>query len=666
MGERRVGGILVPYNVRDKKRTWWNERSEFALRMFAPHPLFAVHSLAERLWGRAGTLDLGSFKSLPEGLYVEADVDEGPSGDYILELALSGDGAWSSGTMPHLVKMDGGMYVSRWPIVEGSVLHWGLAGSWRGTSVAHVRALVTEPILEDDGVVLERSIWVMPENQGQGTGHQSGSLGAGAPGHQPEHASGNAPGHSGNPQPAPVITPVAGNGDLAAIRQEIAAIREVVQNPAMRAVPAGSMLPVANIQVSSQWDDIGLLPMLLRDQHMRFAAPFMGRPFARDEEFMRALVEKAGQIYGAQEKAGVMGGDYMRAIDAVSYDMMHRKVPYLRANEVMQATLAGSGDEWVPTLLSSVAYHAFRLESKVLGLFPSFQMPSNPFDFPTLDTGLNLRRRVLETTDRAQMSIPTSTFPDSKPTTGKITFTAGKIGGLSMMSREWFEDGGLSVANEMATAFARAGGATIDDVLLNGDEQTGATNISHYGAAPTGTPYDGYLVLDGLRKIAVGNSDSADETDATLDADSIIQGMKLMGARGRLAVDKTKLAVICDPGVHWKMLPLTNFVTMDKVGTLASILTGMVGVWYGVSTVISDQLEYLTSSENRMPSTHDGVDGQFLIVNRDLIKIGYRRQVEVEQGPIQHTEGYVMSWSVRLDIQAMEAGAVADIVDITV
>ncbi len=641
--------------------------SEFALRMFAPHPLFVAHNLVEGMWGRAGTLDFNSFRRDAAGLYVEADVDEGQLGDYLIDLARRGEAAWSSASMPHLIRKETNGYVKLWPIVEGSVLPVGMAGSLPGTTVAHVRSLVQEPIRVGDEVMLERSVLVMPGNRGQGlgVGHQSDHPSSGAPGHQPEHPSGNAPGHNVNPAPVSV-TPVAGNGDLAALRNEIANLRAAVENPPTRQLPAGSTLPQANIQVSSRWDDIGLLAMLLRDQHTRFAAPYLGRPFVRDEEFMRAIVDKSARIYGEQEKAGVFGGDYMRAIDAPAYDMIHQKVPYLRANEAMQSTLAGSGDEWVPTLLSSVAYHAFRHESKVLALFPSFQMPSNSFDWPTLDTSLNLRRRVLELTDRAQVSLPTSPFPDSKPATSKVTFTAGKIGGLSIMSREWFEDAGLSVANEMATAFARAGAATIDDMLLNGDEQTGATNISHYGVAPAGTAYDGYLAFDGLRKIAADNSDNANETDATLDDESILQGMKLMGARGRLALDKTRLACVMDPGVHWKLVPLVEFQSLEKVGALASILTGMVGVWYGVSTIVSDELEYLTTATNRVPSTHAGVDGQLVIVNRDVIKVGYMRQVQVEQGPIMHTDSYVMSWSVRMDIKAMEAGAVANITDITV
>ena len=69
----------------------------------------------------------------------------------------------------------------------------------------------------------------------------------------------------------------------------------------------------------------------------------------------------------------------MRAIDTKAYEALHRYFPHLRANEAMSSTGANIGDELVPPLLHSMAYHYYRRESNVLGLFESFQMPSQPF-----------------------------------------------------------------------------------------------------------------------------------------------------------------------------------------------------------------------------------------------------------------------------------------------
>jgi len=643
MAGRRIGGTVVPFHRKDKYNTWWDGDSQFNLDLFPTKPVFLAHNLREI--GLAGTIDNAAFAIRGDGLYAEADVNEGRLGDAVLALVSSGSGAWSSGTMPHLIRTDTNTgYVSQWPIVECSVCHVDEAGSWPGTTtVQHVRKFLDEQqAVEIRSAAyldqqLKRSQWVMEQSNGNNT---------------------QAPANNGQQQQAPAQQDQVQQtlGHLSTALANMANrfdnldhnIRALQDQPAQQlpVSPPPAQQPV--IEVSSKYDDVSLFGMLFRSEHQRLAAAKQGRAYRYDEEFMRAIVDKMQD----GELSRVDGG--IRAIDADARATWENKLPHLRANEAMQSTLANSGDELVPTLLSSVAYYEFRLQSRVLGLLPTFQMPSQPYDYPTIASGPKFRL-ASEATDKTQANIGTSRLTTGKPTTDAVQFSAGEIGVLSLVSQTLMEDSGLMVADVLAQQFARNAARDIDYVLLNGDERTAATNISHT-ADPSSTAYDLVLALDGLRRIAQAASDNVGV--GTIATGSITALQAAMGNRGIIGTDIQNLVCVVDPGFYYKLLGLSDFQTMEKVGERATLLTGQVGGWYGIPVVVSDELEY-TAATGLVPEAHNGTKGQCVLFHRGLNMVGYRRNLQYEQGTVPHTGLYAMSATVRLDLQAMEAGSVA-------
>lgn len=631
----------MPFNLRDKYETWWNRLSDFALDLFPSHPLFYRHLLGSSNFMRGGLIT--RFEVRNEGLYAEASVDDNEHGLRILKLIDDGVGAWSSGTLPHLIKVNAGGYVRRWPIVEGSVVHRNEAGSLpHTTTVSHIRSIFNGVDLPDDNnVQLVRSVLIMPENNGN------------------------------NPQNPPAPAPVAPQVDLSPvldglsdIRTRLTALEEASQeSPPLRQMPENQPPPTTpSISVGSEYDDVSLWGMLFYDQQKQARAGSKNVLHRREERFMRAIVDKMAQVYAFEEK---QHGDFplerwetspVRCVDSEAYEAWHKKVPHLRANEAMQSTLAGSGDELVPTLLSSVAYFEFRLASRVFGLIPSFQMPGNPFNYPKF-TGSTGARQISEATDRQNLDFDKSTYPDAKPTTGSVSFNAGKIGVMSIVSKELFEDAGINVANAMATTFARDSAKAIDDVILNGDERTTTANISH-SADPTGTVYDRYLALDGLRRLAQSASDTKDY-GAALDVDDITELRELMGSRGIIGLDLNNLVAIASPGLIYDLLVLSNFKTMEQMGQQATQLTGQVGQWMGVPLIGSDELE-LCDGDGKYPATHTGVsDEQLILLHRQTLMLGLMRGLEMESGMVPFRDMYAIKWSIRMDVQQMENGGVA-------
>jgi HK97 family phage major capsid protein len=364
-----------------------------------------------------------------------------------------------------------------------------------------------------------------------------------------------------------------------------------------------------------------------------------------------------------EEDVVAYGETPFRAIDDEAYAAWNKKVPYLRASEAMQSTLAGSGDELVPTLFNSTAHYAFRVESRIYGMLDSFQMPSNPYDWPTITGGPTIRQ-VYEATDLSQSNLASGNRPASKPTTAKITFNALQegIGALALVSSVLFEDAGLNVSEVLATQFARNMADAIDYVLLNGDEATSG-NISWYDTNPTGTVQDKILILNGIRKLAY----TSYKSDAgTLGIDDLTELQKLMGTRGIIGTDLENLFLAVDPGVYYKLKTLAEFRTRDKVGeSMMTLKAGFVGMWDAVPVILTDMVPK-TDSAGRIPSAGNGTLGGMYLVHRKLNKVGVMRALSMEAGNIPHTGLFGMSGTMRMDLQQMEVGAAAIGYNITI
>lgn len=397
---------------------------------------------------------------------MEAEVEDTEAGRALMQYVSKGDAAWSSGTLPHLIQPEAlrtgaGGEVTRWPIIEASVAPKSAVSSPLGTTtVVQLRTAGVEVENSDD--LLLRSEWVMPEES-------------------------NA-----------ILTAIQGIGSQ--LSQLSTRIEALEQQPAKQLPASGDVnLRAPTVQVFSKWDHVSLLDMLMlnmvRQSHNRVQLMAgLAAKWKPDEEYMRALVDKMGAVWAAQGVVAQQPEQLLSLrtqspmVDAIAYQAWHDKVPYLRANEAMTSTLANYGDELVPTLLSSVVYHFFRLESRVFGLFDMFDMPSNPFDYPKITSGAVLRKGS-EMTDVSQLSLGGSIFSakTSKIGTGKVTFNAGKLLAATLFSTELVEDSGINAISAFTTEYVRSVARYLDYVLLNGDELTDTNNISHLGADPTGT-----------------------------------------------------------------------------------------------------------------------------------------------------------------------------------
>ncbi|GAB5494648.1 MAG: hypothetical protein Phog2KO_48630 [Phototrophicaceae bacterium] len=385
---------------------------------------------------------------------------------------------------------------------------------------------------------------------------------------------------------------------------------------------ASKKLPLASqadanprITVSSEFDSLDAQDMIHGYMLLRAAKSFQGV----SERYANALSHK---IHGAGLSA-------------------------IKADELAYSTQTGFGDEWVPELWSQQIWHKARQDNVVLPLFRSIEMPSNPFDLPIEGTDPSVYF-VPETTGESNLSLGSgNTIPDSKVGSGKVQLAAKKLALRVGFSSELVEDAVIPVLNIYREQAMRAIADSIDHLLLNGDDTTSATgNINSDDSAPNST--DRYLAFDGLRKLALVTN-TANKVDMGNVSPTLAKMRETRFAmQTKYSARPSDLAWIVDGGTYAQLLGMSEFLTMDKAGALATAQTGQIGFIDGIPVFITAEMP-LTMSDGKVNTASGTNDrGTALCVYRPGWFVGYRRKIAVNVDYIPYYDSYQMTATVRL------------------
>lgn len=386
-----------------------------------------------------------------------------------------------------------------------------------------------------------------------------------------------------------------------------------------RLAPPRKRLPLADpaeampIAVGSPYDSLSADDLLHGYMLLRATKGFQGV----SERFARALTHKV-------QKAGLTA---------------------IKADELNYSTQTGYGDEWVPELWSAQIWRKARQDNVVLPLFQAIEMPSNPFELPIEGTDPTVHY-VPETSDEDQLTLGAgNAIPASKVGSAKVTLSAKKLALRVGFSAELVEDAILPVLNIYREQAVRAIADTMDFILLNGDSETGATgNINSDHAAPPATAR--YLAFDGLRKLPLVTN-TANRVDMGNAAPTLA---KLREARFKMATPyaarPSDLAWIVDGKTYAKLLSLSEFLTMDKAGPLATALTGQIGFIDGIPVFVSAEMPETEADGKVGGGTNDR--GTALCVYRPGWYVGYRRRIAVSVDYLPYYDSYQLTATVRL------------------
>jgi hypothetical protein len=291
-----------------------------------------------------------------------------------------------------------------------------------------------------------------------------------------------------------------------------------------------------------------------------------------------------------------------------------------RSNEAMSTGQSGSGAEYLYTQLAPKILETVRQSQFLMGKLPApVAMPTATYKIP------------YETTDPVwyvaseNANAPTAAGPytSSKAGTANVTLTSKKNATVIWFSAEEQEDAVIDLEAVLVAKLSKTYARLIDNMLINGDTQTGTTNINANGATYDATnPYSNHI---GLIKAAFTAS-------ATYDAGTLDTGdfRKLRGLMGERGVDPSDLIACIDLQTYQKMLSLAQLETEEKFGGSATIVKGIL-------TNI-DGMEVLPTNIMRLAYTDGKVDGvtaanntkgRVLLVHKPSVAMGFKRELKL-------------------------------------
>lgn len=352
-----------------------------------------------------------------------------------------------------------------------------------------------------------------------------------------------------------------------------------------------------------------------------------------------------------------------RYANALAQKIHRAGLSAIKADELSYSTQSGYGDEWVPDLWSAQIWKKARQDNVILPLFRTIEMASNPFELPIEGTDPSVYF-VPESSAESHLALGSGNpIPDSKIGSGKVQLSAKKLALRVGFSAELVEDAVVPVLNIYREQAMRAIADSIDYLLLNGDIESGATgNINSDAAAPNAT--DRFMAFDGLRKLPlVTNTDNAVAMGAAPTLAKLRETRFTMD--GRYSARPGDLAWIVDSGSYAALLGLSEFLTMDKAGPLATAQTGQIGYMDGAPVFVSAEMP-LTEADGKVNLSGTNNKGTALCVYRPGWFVGYRRNIAVNVDYLPYYDSYQLTATVRLAFGNFDDDVAAALYNITV
>ena len=287
--------------------------------------------------------------------------------------------------------------------------------------------------------------------------------------------------------------------------------------------------------------------------------------------------------------------------------------------KAMDSTTAGAGLELVSTEEARQLWNDVNVQTAVASLFETVNMPTNPFDVPLQLGDVNW---YPGTANVATTSTDLSTV--------KQTLNAYELVGMVPWAYELEEDAVVAMMAEVRSTLMRNAAQVLDDVVLNADTST-TGNLNYDGSTLTTTTagFAHYLLgFDGLIHLPlVDNTSQANDHNAAVSADMFNE---IRAKLGKYGVRPSELAFITDVNTFIRAQSITEFQTIDKMGPLATLLTGQLGAVEGIPVIVSEQL-VLADTDGKVTATGNGTNtGRLLLVNRTQWRKGFKRELLIE------------------------------------
>jgi HK97 family phage major capsid protein len=667
-GEWVIEICAVPFGSpsdRDSDRQYFSAKTNLHLERYRTQPLIYYHGFTDAKRPAAkptyvGQTIEGSHQVRDDGVWLKAILDKGVElAQKVWDAALKGLAAASSDSVQHLVRYAADGQILEWPLVAVSVFD-----TYNNKLPANKRAVVLpamKMIYDEAGLSLPDDIEPEPE---AGAGGESGTDLQGADAAQGGTSSSIKREKEGAMTPEEIqalidqrMADAQAKADAEAKRKadeqgridaavKAAKINWEAENAASRRLPDGSggVPYVLQFAETAKYDNldagetafmVGLL--------MEARSTGLSRSGAT-ESALKALALKA------MDDKSAIGHQGMLAMKAANMP--------LKANELMQATLASYGDEWVGAMYSQQLWEKIRLSTFVADKIRGVEVPQGmeSLTIPIEGAGFTFYK-VGEAASEGTSGWPNATIASSKAGTGKVTLTPKKLGARALWSGEMEEDSLIPFVPWLRDSLVTDGSEHLESLVLDGDTVlTAATNINNGGTGDTPVTNAFYTTFDGMRKLALVTNSANSRAGAALADTDFINTAKLMGPAGTYALDRSKVSFVIDANLHWLTLTLASLKTRD-LNSNPTIENGELTRIYGYD--VKSNAHMHKASANRTTNAVGKIDqvtpanntkSSILAVRWDQWVFGWKRRMKMETTRIPRADATEIVVTMRLDL----------------
>lgn len=693
---------------RDLQGEYFTPDTNFELDRYKDRPILYHHELDPDIKGvEVGRID--TITKDDKGLWAEGYLHLKNTSTKVMQAAhrvyqqvVKGLLGWSSGTVPHWADVTPNGQILRWPIVEGSLtpdpaephrttvaalksamtalddertppseeaMPEGIEGTTTTGDVdmQHMKMTIQQEesgmdyatlisALEGAGVDTAPILEVIKELETVESGPEDGMMADGdmpeeemkqdALDTPPEEELAKMDGmdeeemkQDDEEYPVKTKKPAQKNGqatmvDAKAFAAEL--MKHMKSAPAKQGLPAGGKaggkpsMRTGTIQMRTKYADLSPRDMGYLHMIRHAYAIKNGTSTELEPAFYREMADRAQKSY-------VKGDMKLEAKDG-------KRLMGIKSNELNNDTTDAN---WVPTLWSSDLWERMRIENMIASSFQMVDMPSPSYELPIESTDPTVYL-VPETANETQLDLASSNnpIPDSRLSVGKVTLTAKKLALRVGFSAEIMEDSIIQFIPQLRAQGMRTVQDAIDNVLLNGDDETGATNISYYGSAATST--DKFLAFDGLRALPLVNG-----SDLTVDAGGSSPTLsKIRKARFKMlnayAMRPNDLVYFVDVQTYGKLLGIDELLVYMNNGQGSTVNTGVVPTIDGSPVFPSQEFGLANTSGYVHSTASNNTTGSLLIAHKPSWKVGYRRNITSSIDYLPYYDSYQMTMTVRI------------------
>lgn len=300
-----------------------------------------------------------------------------------------------------------------------------------------------------------------------------------------------------------------------------------------------------------------------------------------------------------------------------------------KANEVMHTTNTAAGAEFIPDeVFAESVIDILPTRSSLLPLLPGNHGVGLPKKYTSAALGLSVDDMLFEgksewTTGYAYQTEDDHTI--QKAETAQISLEQKSFIAEVNISDEQLKYNAVNTEAYVRERLASGMALTVDNLIINGDSETGATgNVNLDDAAPTAGTY--YLSIDGgIRERAINGSYTVNVgTLAASDYSDII------GVLGEYGIFPEDLLFLQHVSVNKKTRALDELETVDKFGPNATIVKGTLGKIYGVD-VVTHRGVPKTEADGKVSTTAaNNTLGQIVCVYKPAVQFGFGQDFKLE------------------------------------